>query len=92
MNNDREIVRNFISAILLKTVEDWIKAPTHQMQDEVPVSKTEIREFLTNEMYKGEKWGETLCRAIDLTPETILHKLESDDFYADLLMEQGEQY
>ena len=91
MNNDKEIVRNFVAAILLQTVKDWINPPTQQMKDEVPVSKDEIREFLINEMYKGEKWGETLCRALDLTPETILHKLENKDFYDDLLMEQQEQ-
>ena len=90
MNNDKEIVRDFIAAILLQSVKDWINPPTHQTQDEISVSKDEIREFLTNEMYGGEKWSETLCRAIDLTPEVILRKLESDDIYADLLTKEDE--
>lgn len=82
MSNDREIVRNFIAAILLQAVKDWVAPPINQLKDEVPVSKDEIREFLTD-----KKWGATLCRAIDLTPETILHKFENNDFCADLLKE-----
>ena len=88
MNSDREIVRDFVSVILLQAVKDWINPPTYQMRDEIPVSKDEIREFLTNEMYKGEKWGATLCHIINLTPEMILRKLEDDEFYADLLNEE----
>ena len=91
MSNDREIVRNFVAAILLQSVKDWVHPPTHQLQDEVPASKDEIREFLTNEMYRGEKWGKTLCHAIDLTPETILRKLESNDFNVDVVPNEDEE-
>ena len=85
MNNDKQIVRNFVAAILLQAVKDWANPPTHQMKDEVPVTKNEIGEFLNSE------WGESLCHTIGLTSKTMLRKLESKEFYADLLMEQGEQ-
>lgn len=90
MSNDREIVRSFVSAIFLQALKDWVKprkakVAKYKNVKHFKISKSEILEFLNS------KWCEFLCSTIDLTPETILHKLTNDDFYADLLMEQQEQ-
>lgn len=84
------IMRNFIAAIILQAVRDWIKQPKNRIQkydkcETFKVSRDEIRSFLNS------KWGSELCFAIDQNPQTILKKLENGEFDANLLETEEEE-
>lgn len=86
--NDKEIVRNFVSAIFLQTVKDWVRPPRTKIAKNknikhFVVSKSEILEFLNSE------WCALLCNIIDLPQDAILRKFENNEFCADLLKESN---
>lgn len=61
MNNDEiKIIRNFVAAIIGKTLYDW----------QFPEHRDEIRQFFNS------TYGEELCDAIDYSAKDILRKLE----------------
>ena len=84
---DKEIMRNFVSAIFLQAVKDWVKPPKTKIAKNknikhFKVSKSEILEFLNS------KWCALLCNMIDMPQDTILRKFKNNDICVNLLNEE----
>jgi hypothetical protein len=61
MDNDREIVRDFVSAIIYRALFDW----------QFESRRKEIADFFNS------AWGKYLCELINLDAETILRRLKA---------------
>lgn len=60
MDYDREVARDFISAIIYRALFDW----------KFESRRKEIAQFFNS------KWGKYLCSCIELDAKTILRRLE----------------
>ena len=66
----------------MNTLRNFVAAIILKAVNDYKTMKVEVTEFFMS------KWGQHLCDIIDMSAKTILQKLESNDFNADLLGEQ----